>query len=152
MESTIISIEGNVCKLLRPGIITAEDIQKALTENFIFSNEKPEKLVAPGLLKSHYSPVKPLFIFDVNETVIPKHSGVILHGENGFNWNAQKIVYTSKDYKYNEIAANLFSALHTMEEDKNVKQIFIEAVNSVGLGIAIMDRINKAAYQYQLKK
>jgi hypothetical protein len=38
-----------------------------------------------------------------------------------------------------------------MEEDENVKQIFIEGVNCVGLGIANMDRINKAAYQYQQK-
>jgi L-threonylcarbamoyladenylate synthase len=151
IESTIISIEGNVCKMLRPGIITAEEIQDALSENFIFSNEKTEKIVAPGLLKSHYSPVKPLYIIDGNEIKIPKYSGVILHGLNGFKGDAQKFVNTSKDYNHHEIASNLFSALHEMEEDENVKQIFIEGVNCVGLGIANMDRINKAAYQYQQK-
>ena len=152
IESTIISIEENVCKMLRPGIITAEDIQKALPDGFIFSNEKTEKMVAPGLLKSHYSPAKPLYILNGDEIQIPKSSGVILHGENVFIENAQKTVYTSKNYNYHEIAANLFSALHAMEEDERVKQIFIEAVNCVGLGIAIMDRINKAAYQYQSKQ
>ncbi|GAB1450795.1 L-threonylcarbamoyladenylate synthase [Draconibacterium sp.] len=151
IESTIISIEGNVCKMLRPGIITAEEIQDALSENLIFSNEKTEKIVAPGLLKSHYSPVKPLYIIDGNEIEIPKYSGVILHGLNGFKGDAQRFVNTSKDCNHYEIAANLFSALHEMEEDENIKQIFIEAVNCVGLGIAIMDRINKAAYQYQQK-
>ena len=152
IESTIISVEGNVCKMLRPGIINAEDIQNALPDGFIFSNEKTEKMVAPGLLKSHYSPAKPLYIFNGDEIQIPKSSGVILHGENVFIENAQKTVYTSKNYNHHEIAANLFSALHAMEEDESVKQIFIEAVNCVGLGIAIMDRINKAAYQYQSKQ
>jgi len=152
IESTIISVEGNVCKMLRPGIINAEDIEKALPDGFIFSNEKTEKMVAPGLLKSHYSPAKPLYIFNGDEIQIPKSSGVILHGENVFIENAQKTVYTSKNYNHHEIAANLFSALHAMEEDESVKQIFIEAVNCVGLGIAIMDRINKAAYQYQSKQ
>src|SRR5690606_23075487 len=130
--------------MLRPGIITAEEIQDALSENLIFSNEKTEKIVAPGLLKSHYSPVKPLYIIDGNEIEIPKYSGVILHGLNGFKGDAQRFVNTSKDCNHYEIAANLFSALHEMEEDENIKQIFIEAVNCVGLGIAIMDRINKA--------
>lgn len=149
IESTIISIEGNVCKMLRPGIITAEDIQNALPENLIFSSEKPEKLIAPGLLKSHYSPAKPLYILNGDEMEIPKSSGIILHGENDFKRNAQKIVYTSMGYNHYEIAANLFSALHAMEEDEKIEQIFVEAVNCVGLGIAIMDRIKKAAYQYQ---
>ncbi|MEK7720693.1 MAG: Sua5 family C-terminal domain-containing protein [Bacteroidota bacterium] len=48
-----------------------------------------------------------------------------------------------------EIAANLFSALHTLEDNENIKQIFIEPVLEIGLGIAIMDRIKKAAYKYQ---
>ncbi len=152
IESTIISIEGNVCKMLRPGVITSEEIQKALPESLIFSSEITHKIIAPGLLESHYSPSKPLHIIKSLETEFPERSGVILHGENGFKQTVQKLVYTSRNFNYREIAANLFSALHTMEEDKNVKQIFIEAVNCVGLGIAIMDRINKAAYQYQSQK
>jgi L-threonylcarbamoyladenylate synthase len=42
----------------------------------------------------------------------------------------------------------LFAALHAMEEDENVENIYIERVEEKGLGIAIMDRIKKAAYQY----
>ncbi|MDP2891010.1 MAG: L-threonylcarbamoyladenylate synthase, partial [Bacteroidota bacterium] len=59
IESTIVSIEGNTCTLLRPGVITIADIENALPDTFIYNSEKPEKLIAPGLLKSHYSPVKP---------------------------------------------------------------------------------------------
>lgn len=151
IESTIVSVEGIVCKILRPGVITTMDIEKALPGLFTFNDEKPDKLVSPGLLKSHYSPAKPLHIISNTEIQIPEFSGVILHGKNNWLAKGQKIFYTSEDYNYHEIAANLFSALHAMEEDENVKQIFIEAVNCVGLGIAIMDRIYKAAYQYQLK-
>jgi L-threonylcarbamoyladenylate synthase len=35
-----------------------------------------------------------------------------------------------------------------MEEDESVKSIYIEPVEEKGLGIAIMDRVKKAAYQY----
>ncbi|NEW81931.1 MAG: threonylcarbamoyl-AMP synthase [Mariniphaga sp.] len=150
IESTIVSIEGNVCSLLRPGVITIADIENALPNTFIFNSEKPEKLIAPGLLKSHYSPVKPLYIICNKAFCFPEASGFILHGGKDFIHKESKIIYTSHTFNYLEIAANLFSALHAMEDDEHIKQIFIEPVTEVGLGIAIMDRIKKASYKYQL--
>ena len=150
IESTIVSIEGNVCTLLRPGVITIADIEYALPNTFIFNSEKPEKIIAPGLLKSHYSPAKPLFILNKQVIHLPESSGLIVHGRKNLIPIHAKIIYTSHTFNHLEIAANLFSALHTMEDDKNIKQIFIDSVPEVGLGIAIMDRIKKASYKYQL--
>nr|MBD3623691.1 threonylcarbamoyl-AMP synthase [Sunxiuqinia sp.] len=149
IESTIVSVEGNVCTLLRPGKISLNDIEKALPGRFVFNITKPEKLVAPGLLKSHYSPNKPLYIYNRTNVRLPDASGLILHGQKDVLTNSHKIIYTSKTHNQLEIAANLFSALHTMEDDATVKQIFIEPVTESGLGVAIMDRIKKAAYKYQ---
>lgn len=149
IESTIVSIEGNVCTLLRPGVITIADIENALPNTFVFNAEKPDKLIAPGLLKSHYSPIKPLYIIDKKMIQIPASSGLIAHGEKDFILTESKIIYTSQTFNHLEIAANLFSALHAMEDDENIKQIFIEPVPELGLGLAIMDRIKKAAYKYQ---
>jgi L-threonylcarbamoyladenylate synthase len=149
IESTIVSIEGNVCTLLRPGVITIADIENTLPNLFVFNSEKPKELIAPGLLKSHYSPVKPLYIIDKQAIYLPESSGIILHGKKDQIFNAQKYIYTSQSFNHLEIAANLFLALHAMEDDENIKQIFIEPVPEVGLGLAIMDRIKKAAYKYQ---
>ena len=150
IESTIVSIEGNVCTFLRPGVITIADIENALPNTFIFNSEKPEKLISPGLLKSHYSPVKPLYILDQQIIHLPESSGIIIHGKKDLILTESKIIYTSHTFNHLEIAANLFSALHAMEDDENIKQIFIEPVQEIGLGIAIMDRIKKAAYKYQI--
>jgi hypothetical protein len=38
-----------------------------------------------------------------------------------------------------------------MEDDPLVFQIFIESVKESGLGVAIMDRIRKAAFRYDQK-
>ena len=84
IESTIVSIEGDICQLLRPGFITLEEIEKALPNTFVFNHTKPEKLVAPGLLKSHYSPQKPLYILKEPFGNIPESSGLILHRNNHF--------------------------------------------------------------------
>ncbi|KAF0235439.1 MAG: tRNA threonylcarbamoyladenosine biosynthesis [Prolixibacteraceae bacterium] len=149
IESTIIIVEGNICKILRPGVITIGDIENAMPGKFIFSTEKSGRNISPGMLNSHYSPAKPLYILNNLQTSLPASSGIILHGKNDLNFVVEKIIYTSENHYSPEIAANLFSALHEMEETETIKQIYIEAVEPTGLGIAIMDRIKKAAYQYQ---
>ena len=148
IESTIFSIEGDTCRLLRPGFITLEDIENALPDIFIFNSTRPEKLVSPGLLKSHYSPKKPLYILNEPLRYFPEFSGLILHRNNNADYTATKVIYTSQTCNKIEISANLFASLHTMEEDESVKSIYIEPVEEKGLGIAIMDRVKKAAYQY----
>ena len=148
IESTIVSIEGNTCQLLRPGFITQEDIEQAFPGTFVFNQSKPEKLVSPGLLKSHYSPKKPLYILSEAGKSLPEASGLILHSVANSAYTAGKVIYTSQTGNLVEVAANLFAALHTMEEDAHVKNIFIEPVVEKGLGMAIMDRVKKAAYQY----
>ena len=147
IESTIIAIDGHTCQLLRPGIITISDIEKAFPDTFVFNNSKPDKLVSPGLLKSHYSPRKPLYFLD-NRLDFPEFSGLILHFETYTCYNAQRVIYTSRTRDKIEITANLFASLHAMEEDDSIKNIFIEPVEETGLGIAIMDRLKKAAYRY----
>lgn len=148
IESTIVSVEADKCVVLRPGKITPEEIRAALPGVVVESKALNDKIVAPGLLKSHYSPKKPLFIL-TNESQLPDHSGLILHSNQKTSLNAIRIVHTSETHNLLEIASGLFSALHTLEDDPEISQIWIEPVAEYGLGIAIMDRMKKAAYQYQ---
>lgn len=149
IESTIVSVEGNNCRLLRPGFIALDDIENALPGVFSFNKQAPEKLISPGLLKSHYSPQKPLYIITNSETEFPHSAGVILHGKGRRDNCCANRIYTSLHFNKIEVAANIFSALHAMEEDKTVSAIYVEPVDETGLGIAIMDRLKKAAYRYQ---
>lgn len=151
IESTIVSIEGNRCTLLRPGKISLEAIEAALPGAFVFGTLQSEKVIAPGLLKSHYSPSKPLYLFH-QQTQLPESSGLILHHKRAEQPVCKKTIYTSENGNPLEIAANLFSSLHTMEDDIEIKQLYIEPVLEEGIGIAIMDRIKKAVYKYELMK
>ena len=151
VESTVISILNGKCLLLRPGAISLTDIQKVVPCTAISKDNSQDKIHAPGLLKSHYSPNKPLYILSDNDKKLPQNSGVILHEKGKFISNANRIIYTSENQNPLEIAANLFIALHTMEDDTSVSQIFIEPVEETGLGVAIMDRIRKASHRYKSK-
>ncbi len=148
IESTVVAIENNTCTVLRPGVITADDIQKCIPDYEVFTPGKNVKLVSPGLLQSHYSPLKPLFYIE-NDTIIPTDAGIILHKkEEGENYS-NKTIFTSESGNLLEVAANLFSSLHRMEEDEDVKEIYIARTSEEGIGKAIMDRLNKATFQYR---
>lgn len=151
VESTVVSIQDGHCTLLRPGAISLADIQKVVPCSHYMSDRSEKKLHAPGLLKSHYSPTKPLYVLEKDIiSTLPANSGLILHRERNSPANCSRVIHTSQNQNYTEVAANLFTALHHMEDDPFVTQIFIEPVEETGLGLAIMDRINKAAYRYQL--
>ena len=119
---------------------------------FVLQEGTTEKVVAPGLLKSHYSPTKPF------TSSIPQASagaaalvGVILHGVPLKPPACQRLIYTSNNHNSLEVAAHLFSVLHAMEDDPEISQIYIEPVEEHGCGRAIMDRIKKAAVQIQTR-
>ncbi len=147
IESTVVSVENNVCTILRPGVITATDIELAIPGVIVKNPGKNIKISSPGLLKSHYSPLKPLyFIDDINN--IPANAGIILHKKIP-EITFRNCIYTSETENLLEVASNLFSALHLMEENPEVTQIYIQKVVENGIGIAIMDRLYKATHQYQ---
>lgn len=148
IESTVVSVEGKTCTILRPGVITAEELQACLPDYEILTPNKNTKLVSPGLLESHYSPSKPLYFLENNTICLP-HSGVILHSQNENIPHAVKVLYTSVTGNLLEVAVNLFSTLHAMEEDTEIKQIYIAKTNTKGIGHAIMDRLTKATFQYK---
>jgi L-threonylcarbamoyladenylate synthase len=65
IESTIIAVLGEgELQLLRPGIITVDVIHEALTKKKIKVrwSEVTDRVTAPGQLKHHYMPAKPLIL------------------------------------------------------------------------------------------
>ncbi|MDD3323319.1 MAG: L-threonylcarbamoyladenylate synthase [Paludibacter sp.] len=147
IESTVVFVDNNSCIILRPGIITLEQIKEVVSE-VKFAEKKYINLPSPGLLKSHYSPRKPLYFIEKEDNSFSENTGLILHFRKASTINAGRIIYTSEANILVEVAANIFMALHKMEDDKNISEIYIEKVIEKGLGIAIMDRLKKACFQY----
>lgn len=148
IESTVVAIEEKTCTILRPGVITADEIQQCLPDYEVLTPGKNIKLVSPGLLQSHYSPLKPLFYLDGNEK-LDVRTGIIRHKKNTDTDYSENTIFTSLTGNLLEIAANLFGAMHQMEENADIDTIYIERTIEEGIGKAIMDRLNKATFQYQ---
>ena len=148
IESTVVAVHNDTVTLLRPGAISIEQLRKIVPEIVPISEVKETEMESPGLLKSHYSPRKPLYILSENDNSLSENAGLIAVSPNSTNLTATQTMYLSENGDLLQVAANLFSALHVMEENDAVSEIYVQSVPEIGIGVAIMDRLRKAAYQY----
>jgi L-threonylcarbamoyladenylate synthase len=147
IESSVIRLHDDGFVMLRPGAIGTDQIKEVVPESK--SSEKEKNLHSPGLINSHYSPQKPLFIGWNNVTGADvTKAGLIAWGNPGYAGEFKKVEFLSQNNRIEEAAINLFSALHNMEAS-DVEFIIADPVPEVGIGIAIMDRLKKAAYRHQ---
>lgn len=136
IESTVISfLEGKI-KILRPGYITQSDVEKVIGLKLENQRKKRtakgKKYLSPGMLKSHYAPLTPLY-------VVEDLSSLTKISKKNF-YHIDLSVY--KNLK--SIASNLFKEFRKADE-KKYDFITIQKVENTGLGIAINDRIEKAS-------
>ena len=148
VESTIIEITNNSQVLLRPGGIAKESIEELIGELTEIPNQSNNPN-SPGQLKVHYAPNIPIYFYDEEKVNVFSHlkiGGIFLQEEK----KSDKFFITkvlSESGNLREATSNLFAYLHEME-GLNLDMIFVERVEQKGLGIAIMDRLTKAANKY----
>jgi L-threonylcarbamoyladenylate synthase len=151
LESTVIAINKDGFVLLRPGAITSDEIEKIVPRSRSTTTNE-NKTQSPGLLKSHYSPAKPIYIKgETKPGIDTREAGLISFRGSGKEEQFKQHEVLSPDGDLKQAAVNLFSAMHKLEES-DVKFIVAEPVPEKGIGIAIMDRLRKAAYRYKSQK
>ena len=136
IESTIIDCSGVTPKILRPGIISKEQVEKVCGLQS-GDNVLGSKVKTSGLLISHYSPV----------------AEVVLDGktspEDGFFAMAEiqtptGAIRLGSPATIEEYAKKLYSVLR-LADQKGLKRISVIQPSGEGLAIAIRDRLSKAA-------
>ncbi len=131
LESTIVGLAG-MPRLLRPGGIAREDIETVLGESL--SDAAEDTVTAPGQLRSHYAPNAKVRI----DALRPEKDEVYL----GFGEMACDLNLSPRaDLK--EAAARLFDHLHAL--DATGRPIAVAPIPKNGLGVAINDRLQRAA-------
>ena len=135
IESTVISLVGKP-KILRPGIIVAKTIRRFFKINII---KKSSRISSPGMLKKHYSPGIPILL---NQKKAGKNCAFITLGKNyKYKTNYFNL---SKKSDLKEAASNLYKTLRKIKK-QGFKKIHVVKIPNVGVGIAINDRLKRAA-------
>lgn len=148
IESTVIRVVNGGFAMLRPGAVTLRALEKVLPQ-MEYLHAQGEKKVSPGLLKSHYSPQKPMFFStDVNDLCDFSNAGLIAFGDSNKVNKFKHVEVLCNNNNLPDAAVNLFSCIHNMEL-ADVDFIIVDPVPETGIGIAIMDRLKKAVFKHK---
>jgi L-threonylcarbamoyladenylate synthase len=138
VESTILGFDGDRAVLLRPGGVAAEDIE-ALAGHALARLEASATVTAPGQLSSHYAPDAAVRL-DAREV----RDGEALLALGRPLPGARITLNLSPAGDLGEAAANLFAMLRALDLP-GVAGIAVMPVPETGLGLAINDRLRRAA-------
>lgn len=147
VESTILSlVDENRPLLLRPGAVPIEELRRIVGDVGL-PDPKTQEVMAPGMLPGHYAPRTPM---GMRSEGLPRRAGAGMRigllaftpPADGGEFQALEVLSAAGDLK--EAAANLFAALHRLDE-AGLDFIVIEKVPPQGIGAAINDRLLRAA-------
>lgn len=156
LESTVISLVGDVPRLLRPGGVTVEEIEAVIGKIEVDSAvmdklKEGEKAASPGMKYKHYAPkAKVIILKGTDEQYIRyvnshKGDGV---GAICFDEDAGKlsVPFFSLGGKNDSAAQakNLFSVLRSVD-GANIKLAYARCPALDGVGLAVYNRLIRAA-------
>ena len=144
IESTIVGVEEDRIILYRQGAVSEEQLMRL--GPVVQKNKGP----APGLLKSHYAPRKPLKLGFIEAMLGSQEKVAVLSFQKSYSHPsivAQKAL--SPRGNLDEAAHNLFGYLRDLDQ-LPVSLILAEKVPNHGIGRAINDRLEKAAAKKEL--
>jgi L-threonylcarbamoyladenylate synthase len=145
VESTIVMVRGESVWIVRSGPITADDLQPYADEVALAARSPLPS--APGQMKSHYAPATPVLLLPPGEPAKAdpaRRQGLLAWCSDEDGGGFTKIEILSRTGNMKEAAASLFSKLRLLDNAK-LDLIVAESVPEEGIGIAIMDRLRKAA-------
>lgn len=161
VESTIVDIREGYPLLLRPGGVTPLEISNALGKKCLQADWQEEEGTAPpspGLKYLHYAPQAPLYLVLGSSEKLAikiaylrdtyqrqgKHVALLLSKELAAELDADTVEVLGSRGNASEQAANLYGALRRLDQSA-AEVIIAEGYHEIGLGLAVMNRLKKAA-------
>ncbi len=168
VESTILDLCTAIPTILRPGGVSLEELRSVLPEvqppsqrktaqeNELLAEETSQK--SPGQLLIHYAPSVPTFLFEGSTEMMLKNMlleirrrqeqgqmvGVLVADEDVAIFQESGAFIYALGSTLEQVATRLFAGLRVLEE-AGVQAILCRNFEQRGLGLAIHDRLVKAA-------
>jgi L-threonylcarbamoyladenylate synthase len=147
LESTVLSLTGDVPLLLRPGGVTLDELAGAIGEVRVAAEpqEGQARAESPGMMRHHYAPATKLSAFSSIPDSYAGRSdvGFLLFAPPKASYaGPTEVLSGTGDPR--EAAANFFAALRRLDA-LGLREIVAEYAPDAGLGRAINNRLSKAA-------
>jgi L-threonylcarbamoyladenylate synthase len=140
LESTVVDCTSDVPRVLRSGAISIEELRRVVASVVDSARRDSEPARSPGMKHKHYSPRARVII--VENGFMPSGRGLksfIGFAKPAGDFCTVKICDSLQDY-----AHSLFSFFRESDH-ASVEDIYCEKVFEEGIGVAIMDRLQRAA-------
>ena len=163
LESTVLDMTAEVPTIVRPGGVTQEMLRRYLPDvrvaDSVMRPLRPrEKAVSPGMMYRHYAPSGQLTLVKGTPGAVAqackaqyeqaaaqgKRACILAFAENSHRYAGLTVRQIGSLAAPDTIAHELFAALRAMD-DAGMEIILCEAVATEGIGLAIMNRMCRAA-------
>ncbi len=152
VESTVLDLSGDTPVLLRPGMVTLEQLKEVLGKVETVTAADTDKPKSPGLKYRHYAPKAELYILSgsveevkrfVSDKAKERKTGMLVFDEFPKFDGVQAISLGSIE-KPTEAAQRLFGALRRLDE-LEVDLIYAPEISENGEWRAVRNRLYRAA-------
>lgn len=161
VESTVLDIRQGTPRILRPGGITPQQISAVLQRDCPLADwvqTSSEAPPSPGLKYLHYAPQAPLYLVKGSTEAIlaklqelrwgwqqqGKRVGMLVSAETAAQLAGADIIILGRRQEPADLASHLFAALRQFDQ-RGVDVIVAEGYSTEGIGLALMNRLEKAA-------
>lgn len=161
VESSVIDATGEIPVILRPGGVTPEMVERIcgavrVDEHVMAPLREGEPVRSPGMKYKHYAPRAQVIIFEgesrsVCAAIAARYDALSRKGVRAAVFAPREHAYGTRrvyawgsDQHPEQAAAALFEALRGLD-DEGVQVILCEAVSQTGIGLAVMNRMGRAA-------
>lgn len=157
VESTVLDLTAPVPLILRPGGVTPEELREVLGEVEVEAaiGDRPR---SPGMKYVHYAPRAPLYLVEgepgavaarlrelaLEQKALGKRVGILSCSGPGDYAGLGEVVEAGRRENPETVAAGLYAALRRFNE-LDVDLILAEGLEDSGMGLAVMNRLRKAA-------
>ncbi len=153
VESTVVDMSGETPVLLRPGGLPLETIKEVVGRVEVHPAVRGgtvDNARSPGMKYKHYSPNAMVLVVEGSgkrekiERLVKEYrdKGLKVGVMARERYEADEVYLLGEDVK--EVAKNIFKALRYLDK-RGVDVIIAEGVDERGLGLAVMNRLRKAA-------
>lgn len=152
IESTVLDVSGREPTVLRPGVITAEQIEAAIGKRVAMDpalkkkqacNEAEIKPKAPGMKYRHYAPKADMLVVEGNRSSVKKEIARLKALNEGMGNKVAVILFEEQGFI--QAAHDFFGRLRDIDKT-DVDLILAGALSDTdGVGFAVMNRMLKSA-------
>lgn len=154
IESSIVDCTRSRPVLLRPGVLTRQQLEAACAEAVLDEDELAAESAAPrasGTLESHYAPNAKVRLMDAKsiqtalDLLDTDAANIAIYARSIVRIKSSKVLYRRMPDDALATAQQLFAVLRDFDEGKGIKLIWVETLPDAVEWDGVRDRLQRAA-------